>query len=80
MERFSCKDGVIPLSICSDLKCIEYNNFYNVHQWIIFIKLALRWKFVHVKNKHVKYSSDLIWVAYGRHYQLCYYTSYSLII
>ena len=52
---------VIPLFICSDLKCKEYNDIYNVYRWIIFVALGHQWKFIYVKNKHVKYSHNLIW-------------------
>ena len=50
----------IPLFICSDLKCIEYNNFYNVCWCIIFIELNLQCKVIDIKNKRVKYSRDLM--------------------
>ena len=54
---FMCDSAFIR----SDLKCIEYNNFYNICRWINFVTLDLWWKFNHIKNKHMKYSCDLIW-------------------
>ena len=30
-----------------------------------FITLSLRQKYIHVKNKGVKYSCNLIWMTYG---------------
>ena len=30
-----------------------------------FITLSLQRKYIHVKNKHVKYSCNLIWMTYG---------------
>ena len=38
---------------------------YKVCWQIIFVALGHRQKFIYVKNKHVKYSHDLIWGTYG---------------
>ena len=61
---------VVPLFIFGDFKCIEYNNYFQCPpiKLIIFVALGHRRKFIQVKNKHVKYSLDLIWATYGTKY------------
>ena len=55
-----CVHAVL-IFICSDLKCIECNNCSPINN---FRHIGHQQKFIHIKNKHVKYSRGLIWVTY----------------
>ena len=49
-----------------DLKCLEnYMLINNIHRYVIFAALGHGRKLNQVKNKHMKYSRDLIWATYG---------------
>ena len=56
---------VVPLFICSDLKCTECNNYLQCLPINNFRRIGHRQKFINIKNKCAKYSHDLIWVTYG---------------
>ena len=50
---------VVPLFICNDLKCIECNNYLQCSPINNFHRIGHRRKFIHIKNKRVKYSHNL---------------------
>ena len=53
----SAQDVASYLEIRIPLECVR--------RWLIFVTLGLRQKNIHVKNKHMKFPRDLIWVTYG---------------